>query len=474
MSESQVNLLNPYFEKLEIKPKHTIAHEYGSGSRCLNCNCPGLDLHFWRKICKACSCRMDEHDVIVPSNLDHGAHIRKLLIEQSNTKPSKDNENFLNIKNKIGTAIFHRKEYCNENNSIGSSTGSLCKSPLGDTEEPIYGIDHKNTTNNHQFFDISDKDNKNINMLCNNENDRQCPVYTWLPQGVSEHTVSEYMNCIPTNDRPIEGTEGAQLRRTKLAYQLPYHDSDPTACKSLQKDEDFNLHTKFVEKIKHNVVGVGEIVNVHRNYGTQTPNNVSCQTNNYENTDCYNCNTKLGKCNVAVDTSKGPGKNVFHPTCFKCDVCNQLLVDLLYFFYNGKYYCGRHYGEQIYSRCFGCDELIFQNEYTLAEGKNWHVEHFCCFGCDMALGGHKYCVKEEKPYCVPCYMSKFAKTCETCRQKIPPDSERLIHSNMTWHATSKCFKCHTCNKALQGLPFMIKSNKLFCSGDCRNRCKDVL
>ncbi|VDP23921.1 unnamed protein product, partial [Onchocerca flexuosa] len=40
-----------------------LCHEIGAGSRCLKCDCPGLDLHYWR---------MDDHDVILPGNMDHG------------------------------------------------------------------------------------------------------------------------------------------------------------------------------------------------------------------------------------------------------------------------------------------------------------------------------------------------------------------------------------------------------------------
>lgn len=42
-----------------------LAHEAGAGAPCTNCNsaCPGLDLHYWRKICKNCKCGRDDHDV---------------------------------------------------------------------------------------------------------------------------------------------------------------------------------------------------------------------------------------------------------------------------------------------------------------------------------------------------------------------------------------------------------------------------
>ncbi|KAK7880917.1 hypothetical protein WMY93_032450 [Mugilogobius chulae] len=49
-------------------------------------------------------------------------------------------------------------------------------------------------------------------------------------------------------------------------------------------------------------------------------------------------------------------------------------------------YCGRHYGDSEKPRCGGCDELIFCNEYTQAEGQDWHLKHFCCFDCDCVSG----------------------------------------------------------------------------------------
>lgn len=40
-----------------------LAHEFGAGAPCNNCDrCTGLDLHFWRKACRICKCRGDQHD----------------------------------------------------------------------------------------------------------------------------------------------------------------------------------------------------------------------------------------------------------------------------------------------------------------------------------------------------------------------------------------------------------------------------
>ncbi|KAF2896286.1 hypothetical protein ILUMI_09893 [Ignelater luminosus] len=52
-------------EKREKRLKARLGHEAGAGSPCLTCEekCPGLDLHFWRKICKNCKCGKENHDV---------------------------------------------------------------------------------------------------------------------------------------------------------------------------------------------------------------------------------------------------------------------------------------------------------------------------------------------------------------------------------------------------------------------------
>lgn len=47
--------------RLKVK----LGHEAGAGAPCQKCGdkCPGLDLHFWRKICKLCKCGKEDHDI---------------------------------------------------------------------------------------------------------------------------------------------------------------------------------------------------------------------------------------------------------------------------------------------------------------------------------------------------------------------------------------------------------------------------
>jgi len=111
----------------------------------------------------------------------------------------------------------------------------------------------------------------------------------------------------------------------------------------------------------------------------------------------------------------------------------------LNFYKDNKIYCGRHFGNSLFPRCAACDELIFAKEYTMAEDRAWHVKHFCCFSCDQELGGHRYMFKENQPYCLECYKTNFARTCQTCSGKIEADVNRISHQDLHWHATSECF-----------------------------------
>lgn len=50
-------------DRREKLRKSKLGHEAGAGAPCNECGdkCPGLDLHFWRKVCRNCKCRKDQH-----------------------------------------------------------------------------------------------------------------------------------------------------------------------------------------------------------------------------------------------------------------------------------------------------------------------------------------------------------------------------------------------------------------------------
>lgn len=48
---------------------------------------------------------------------------------------------------------------------------------------------------------------------------------------------------------------------------------------------------------------------------------------------------------------------------------------------------------------------------------------FACFNCNLNLTGYRYILRDEKPFCIKCYESLFANSCEDCRTPIGTDSK---------------------------------------------------
>lgn len=87
---------------------------------------------------------------------------------------------------------------------------------------------------------------------------------------------------------------------------------------------------------------------------------------------------------MAIFASRAGPSPCWHPACFACSTCQELLVDLIYFYQNGKILCGRHHAELLKPRCSSCDEV----KRTKSCGANcllscWTLTVLCaCFSPD--------------------------------------------------------------------------------------------
>ncbi|XP_026285599.2 uncharacterized protein LOC113211450 isoform X1 [Frankliniella occidentalis] len=185
------------------------------------------------------------------------------------------------------------------------------------------------------------------------------------------------------------------------------------------------------------------------------------------NLHCAECSEDILPGEVVVFADRAGSDMVWHPKCFVCHTCQELLVDLVYFFNKGHVYCGRHFSEMLdIPRCSACDELIFVKEYTVAEGQDFHVKHFCCFECDEPLGGKQYVPKEGQPVCLPCYELKYGKKCQSCQLVIKAKDQGVAFKHLHWHATPECFLCFSCQKFLLTGRFAVRDDRPFCCKEC--------
>lgn len=111
-------------------------------------------------------------------------------------------------------------------------------------------------------------------------------------------------------------------------------------------------------------------------------------------------------------------------------------------------------------------QIILADECTEAEGRAWHMKHFCCSECERQLGGQRYIMRDGRPFCLPCFDAMFAEYCDSCGEPIGVDQGQMSHEGQHWHATEHCFCCHTCRTSLLGRPFLPRRGAIYCSIAC--------
>ncbi|KDR12924.1 Protein prickle, partial [Zootermopsis nevadensis] len=259
--------------------------------------------------------------------------------------------------------------------------------------------------------------------------------------------VHVYFSALPEDKVPYVNSVGERYRVRQLLHQLPPHDNEVRYCHSLSDEERKELRL-FSAQRKREALGRGSV--------RQLPAQMTCDA----------CEEGLSSGDICVFASRAGPNTCWHPACFTCCVCKELLVDLIYFYREGKLYCGRHHAETLKPRCSACDEIILADECTEAEGRAWHMKHFACFECDRQLGGQRYIMRDGRPYCLHCFDAMFAEYCDSCGEPIGVDQGQMSHEGQHWHATEQCFCCHTCRSSLLGRPFLPRRGAIYCSIAC--------
>ncbi|XP_021964777.1 protein prickle isoform X2 [Folsomia candida] len=279
------------------------------------------------------------------------------------------------------------------------------------------------------------------------DDDSGCALeeYSWVPPGLSAEQVHLYFSTLPESSIPYLNSVGEKSRINALLTQLPPHDNEPRYCQGLSPEETKEFLI-FNNQRKREALGRG-VVRVAEKSGF-----------------CGECTSPYYSTDLVITASRVSA--TYHPPCFVCSVCRELLVDCIYFVVEEKLYCGRHHAETLKPRCWSCDEIIFSDECTEAEGKAFHMGHFCCCECQCVLGGQRYIMKNSSPFCLTCFDSIFAEYCDSCGEPIGVDQGQMTHEGQHWHATSSCFACAECDKSLLGIPFLPRRGKIFCSIQC--------
>ncbi|XP_053602197.1 prickle planar cell polarity protein 3-A isoform X2 [Plodia interpunctella] len=307
---------------------------------------------------------------------------------------------------------------------------------------------------------------------------RDCLHQNDSPPGLTAKQTELYWAAL--NERAPTGIGGATgpaawraWRTRSLASQLPKQDLSLAHCRHIDEQhkkqfEDFvaarneialDIGKTFCNAIYHRIL---ELINDYSTYFLILFTGVAYQ-HHTSSTECMGCNKPIRTGSIAIQAPRIAEEARYHPACFACSDCDELLVELAYCALDGRLYCVRHYAEKLKPRCNACDELIFSGEYTKAMNKDWHSGHFCCWQCDESLTGQRYVLRDEHPYCIKCYESVFANGCEECNKTIGIDSKDLSYKDKHWHEA--CFLCAKCRVSLVDKQFGSKLDKIYC-GNC--------
>ncbi|XP_053705068.1 prickle-like protein 2 isoform X1 [Synchiropus splendidus] len=284
------------------------------------------------------------------------------------------------------------------------------------------------------------------------DDDSGCALeeYVWVPPGLSPEQVHQYYNALPEEKVPYINSPGEKYRIKQLLHQLPPHDNEVRYCNGLEEEEKRELKIFSTQRKKDNL-GRGNV----RPFPLTITGAI-----------CDRCGDQINGGDIVVFAARAGHGQCWHPQCFVCGMCEELLVDLIYFYQDGKIYCGRHHAERLKPRCCACDEIIFADECTEAEGRHWHMKHFCCYECETTLGGQRYIMKDGRPHCCNCFESLYAEYCDACGEHIGIDQGQMTYDGQHWHATEECFCCARCKRSLLGRPFLPKQGQIFCSRSC--------
>ena len=174
--------------------------------------------------------------------------------------------------------------------------------------------------------------------------------YTWIPRSIPSSRLAEWMKQMPDNKVPKMGSSGMDYRQSQLLHQLPSQDLSLKHCHHIS-GKDQSYFQSFVVARNDIALDVGHAIVI--------PSDLQDIPK-----PCRKCKEPMKGADLAVVAPRVALKDFWHPGCFTCTTCDELLVDLVYCVFDDRIYCERHYAENLKPRCGACDELIFAGQYT--------------------------------------------------------------------------------------------------------------
>ncbi|KAI0250663.1 hypothetical protein BJV78DRAFT_546121 [Lactifluus subvellereus] len=188
----------------------------------------------------------------------------------------------------------------------------------------------------------------------------------------------------------------------------------------------------------------------------------------------------------------------WHPGCFRCSDCDDLLEYVSSYERDGKPYCHFDYHERFAPRCYHCKTPIVDERFITLDDpelgkRTYHEQHFFCSECGdpflapsidrqngQGAGGITFkgdgefenddvgfTVYKGYPYCEACHVRLRSPRCKKCKNIIRDGMQAVEALGGKYHWV--CFCCTGCDKPFDDPSFFLRENKAFCE-----RCYSII
>ncbi|XP_010075734.1 PREDICTED: LIM and senescent cell antigen-like-containing domain protein 3-like [Pterocles gutturalis] len=135
---------------------------------------------------------------------------------------------------------------------------------------------------------------------------------------------------------------------------------------------------------------------------------------------------------------------LYHEQCFVCAQCFQQFPEGLFYEFEGRKYCEHDFQMLFAPCCHQCGEFII-GRVIKAMNNSWHPECFCCDICQQVLADIGFVKNAGRHLCRPCHNREKARglgkyICQKCHAII--DEQPLIFKNDPYHPDH--FNCANC------------------------------
>ncbi|SJL05423.1 uncharacterized protein ARMOST_08790 [Armillaria ostoyae] len=199
---------------------------------------------------------------------------------------------------------------------------------------------------------------------------------------------------------------------------------------------------------------------------------------------CAGCKLPIiGRLVTASNSDRGGGLR-WHPECFKCTICSELLEHVSSYERDGKMYCHLDFYETFAPKCSHCHTPIIEEHFislddsALGGKRTYHAQHFFCAECgdpflsaSGGLGGERsfsadtqtseFMVYRGYAYCEACHVRLRMPKCSRCKKSIREWDEGAVEAmgrKWCWG----CFRCEGCEQPFDEGTFFERDKKAWC------------